>query len=276
MESGTPLKVYTATSSASKRRKMFPEHDEFQPSAIEKYVPYPSRSTKQQAFDFQLSTWLIRTNMPFDHVKHEAFKELISFMDPRYTVKSPKTFSKKKIPIVYNNFKEHLDMVLTEELADVHMMGFTTDFWTCRTGDHYVNLSMHYINKDWVLKHFCVAFERWEGRTTGNDIGVGLDSLLEKIPGMKPADEVETVCVTDGAANMGAGVRESQRMDRHLVCMDHLMQTSLLHAFEKRSPLVESAIKKAKDLASHLHKSYGSTNIIKAEATAMKGEPNIT
>jgi len=273
MESGgTPLKIYSAISSAAKRRRMFPQRDLLQPSAAYHYVPYDSKSNKQQSIDFQITTWLIRTNTPFCHVKQEAFKDLITFLDPRARVRSPTTYSKNKLPLLYNNFEEHLHKVLVAELPKVQLVAFTTDFWTCKTGDHYVNLSMHYINEKWELQHFCVAFERWEGRTTGPDIGVGLDTLVVMIPGMKETDEVETVCVTDGAYNMAAGVRDSERMVHHLICMDHQLQTCLGHAFDKKSPHVEGAIKKATNLASHLHKSYVSTNIIKAEATAMKGD----
>jgi hypothetical protein len=121
-----------------------------------------------------------------------------------------------------------------------------------------------------VLKHFCAAFEKWEGRTTGGDIGVGMDMLVDLVDGVKP--DCHTVSVTDGAANMIAGMRESERIRDHLVCMDHQLQTSLLHAFDdKKSPVVALAIKRATTLASHLHKSNFASNLIKEESESMKG-----
>ena len=238
------------------------------------YKPYRNRDKRQQALDFQIVMLLVRANLPFNFVKGDAFKDFIKYLDPRATVKTPRTYCKNKLPLLYNNFKREVDAVLTCELNNVHMAGFTTDFWTSRTGSHFVNLSLHYLNDDWELRHFCVAFKKWDGRTTGIDIGTGLDELVELLrPDLKP--ECHTVCMTDGAANMIAGIRASTKMDEHLVCMDHQLQTVLRHTFEDKnaaSPIVDAAIKRATSLATHVHKSYFAHNLIKTEAESMKGD----
>jgi hypothetical protein len=268
MEVGTPLKVYSAVPGALKRRRMFPTRDRMQPTVGDYYKPYKSRDKRQQALDFQITMFLVRMNLPFNLIQHEAFKDLIKFLDPRATVKTPSTISKYKLPLLYENFKTEVEKTMKADLQNVNMAAFTTDFWSCRTGDHYLNLSIHYINKLWELRHFCAAFEKWEGRTTAPDVGFGLDQLVDLIDGLQTS--CTTYCVTDAARNMIAGVRASDRIDRHFKCMDHLLQTSLGHAFGIH-PLIVDAMKHATDLASHLHRSNYAHTTIKTEAQSMKG-----
>jgi hypothetical protein len=241
-----------------------------QHETIDMYKSFGRRDKRQQALDFQITMLLVRMNLPFNTVDHQAFKDFIRFVEPRATVKHRTAYSKTKLPLLYNNFKREVDIAIQADLLKTGLLAFTTDFWTCRTGDHFVNLSLHYIDVNWELKHFCAAFLKWERRTTGLDIGAGLDTLVALVPGMN--EGCHTVCVTDGAPNMISGVRQAASIRDHLVCMDHQMQTSLLHAFDdKKSPVVGLALKRATQLASHIHKSYLSNNIIKQEAVAMKG-----
>jgi hypothetical protein len=245
-----------------------------QQTTLDQYKPFARRDKRQQALDFQITMLLVRMNLPFNTVEHEAFKDFIQYLEPRATVKHRTAYSKTKLPLLYENFKREVEALLNLDLPNVDLLAFTTDFWSCRTGDHFVNLSLHYINSDWELKHFCAAFEKWEGRTTGPDIAVGLDMLVDLVPGMKRG--CKTVCVTDGAPNMIAGVREAMTIDDHLVCMDHQLQTSLLHAFnDRKSPVVALAMKRATNLASHVHKSNFASNLIKSEAESMKGNGSI-
>jgi hypothetical protein len=274
MEKGSPLKPFKAVPSAQKRRRLFTAEGEMKQTTFDMYKPYTKSSKRQQALDFQITMFLVRGNHPFNIVGEQYFKDFIQYLDPRATVKHRTVYSKRKLPLLYENFKRELDAVVSFDLLKVNLTAFTMDFWSCKTGAHFVNLSIHYIDVEWELKHFCAAFEKWEGRTTGGDIGVGMDMLVDLVDGVKP--DCHTVCVTDGAANMIAGMRESERIRDHLVCMDHQLQTSLLHAFDdKKSPIVALAIKRATNLASHLHKSNFASNIIKEEAESMKGNGHL-
>ena len=59
---------------------------------------------------------------------------------------------KRICPRLYNNIKQAVDSILTEEIADVDSMAITADHWTSRSYDSYQSMTLHYINKDFSLR----------------------------------------------------------------------------------------------------------------------------
>ena len=76
----------------------------------------------------------------------------VQYLQPKANIKSSSTMRKRICPRLYNNIKQAVDSILTEEIADVDGMAITADHWTSRSYDSYQSMTLHYINKDFSLR----------------------------------------------------------------------------------------------------------------------------
>ena len=200
-------------------------------------------------------------------------------MNPKANAVHSTTLRKYTLPLLHKNIKTFVDDVLTTSLQDVQTVGFTSDFWKSRSNDMFFNLSIHYIDKSFVLHHYSLDFRPWSGRETGEAIALEMREVIEAVAGLETAVDrgnKSLVMVTDGAANMGKAARLCRTIDRHMLCVDHKLEICLKAAFENKDTVtyeeVWTAIDRAKGFAGRLHQSALSAGIIEEEAKRLKGK----
>ena len=66
-------------------------------------------------------------------------------------VKSSATFRKRTCPLLYHNIKKAIDKILVEHLPQTFGVGITLDHWTSRAFDNYQSLTLHFIDRDFVM-----------------------------------------------------------------------------------------------------------------------------
>jgi hypothetical protein len=267
MNMGTPSKnsQYDAETPYQKRKCRFQKKQGVllmkQPS-VDQYASYPPQSTSQLRLDMAITHLLINCNLPFSLVKNPAFQQFMNIVHPRVIVRNERTYSRNKLPILYGNVKMHVDTILARELPNCSKMGFTADFWKCRTNQQYLNVSIHYVNDKFELHHFCLEFKVWQAQESPAKIAIGLKDIIDgiaysnyvNIPLPKKTvdpedaqaseDEAtdlvfifphtlqENVVVVDGDHKMQAGLNQCQGVDDQQVCVCHKLETALKKSFD--------------------------------------------
>ena len=127
------------------------------------YTKYKTYDSKQLRWDLEIIKFIARNNLPFNIVNTQATKDLFKFADPKLTLKSATTFSRFKLPLLYENVKFAVDKILSEELPDSGGMAVSTDLWASRANDNYQSLTIHFINKSWKLQNFVLGASQIKG-----------------------------------------------------------------------------------------------------------------
>jgi hypothetical protein len=180
-----------------------------------------------------------------------SFLRFVEFLHPAASIKSRWTYSRRTCEILYLNVKDAVDQVLLADLPDVASVGLTTDHWMSRAMRSYQAITLHYLDVDFNLKKWTIAIKPSQGRHTGEAIALQTDALISQIPHLD--SKASITMVTDGAANMKKAMRESERVGKHLLCMDHILNLAVQNALKVDS--VDVIVQKCKRLAKLTHKS---------------------
>ena len=143
--------------------------------------------------------------------------------------------------MLYYNCKQAVDKELAKTLPDCKGVSFAADYWTSRSQDPYLGMTMNWIDKDFSMRKILVACRSAEGRHTGANIAGHIDKVVGAIPGLKGS--TTRFCVTDNAANMLSAVpRQTKKIDKGLGCFDHLLNLAMKDT-NKADETIAGAIK---------------------------------
>ena len=134
--------------------------------------------------------------IPINTVEKPGF---CSMVDPQYEVPSRKYFSRTALPSLYAETRERV----TKELQEAEYYSVTTDLWSSIGKlEPYLAVTVHYINKEWELKSYCLN-TLFCHRTTPVNISEALQSILES----RSLPENKLACITtDNGSNVTAAV----------------------------------------------------------------------
>lgn len=186
-----------------------------------------------------LIEWIIADTQAFIIAEKPAFLAFLQSLNPDY--KPPKADSvKSNILSLYKQYK----CSIKEELKNHGgKLSFTTDIWTSPSSVPFICVTVHYIDAEWNLKHFVLAFRHIPGKHTGVRISTVFCDIL------KEYDVLErTLCVTlDNASNNDTFIDDliSKNVLRdkecQVRCFPHVMnlaaQVSLQEFIDKIEPL---------------------------------------
>jgi len=111
---------------------------------------------------------------------------------------------------------------------------------------------------------FLVTCKSFQGRHTGEAIGLATDLMVREI-GLPIG--TKTAMVTDSASNMIRGMKNSQTIDNHLLCLDHIINTCVNKALGV--PDLKDLVEKVKRLAEKTHRSTLNNEKIKIAAESV-------
>jgi len=74
-----------------------------------------------------------------------------------------------------------------------------------------------------------VTCKSFEGRSTGQAIALATDSMIAQVN--LPSGTIKTM-TTDAASNMIKGMKDSNEIDNHLLCLDHIINTCINKSLE--------------------------------------------
>ena len=66
-------------------------------------------------------------------------------------------------------------------MGDVVCAGFTPNMWTSTSGDPFMRITLHFINKNWRLHRWSPFVAFFLDSHTGKNIFLGLNAMLEEL-----------------------------------------------------------------------------------------------
>jgi len=195
----------------------------------------------------------------------------VASLNPKAVVKSRTSYAKNTVLLVYKNLKEKLDSLFLKDLPPLDLVSFTSDMWQSRATDDYISLTLHYLDKDWFLRHFNVECRPYSSTHAGSQIAAAMDNMIKDVIGLR--GDASKYMTTDGAANMKKACEESDEIEKQMICLNHVINLAYKDACKVTS--VAAMISMCKSLASAVHYSTKRTNIIRDKAAEMKGEPRL-
>ena len=82
----------------------------------------------------------------YKQLSSESFKKLVAVANKMIKVKSRTTLS-RHMKIRANKILNQIVTNIREEKTFLKSVAFTTDVWTSITGDSYISLTVHYIDR---------------------------------------------------------------------------------------------------------------------------------
>ena len=94
----------------------------------------PPRCPQHLKFDMALTQYIAEGNLAFNHLQSAAFKNLCKNIPElrMYTVKNPSTFSRAKLPLLYEQVHDKVDAMIKKDLKGTTGFAFTSDLWSSR------------------------------------------------------------------------------------------------------------------------------------------------
>ena len=122
------------TSSATPIRQIPPSPPATPFGSFGRYLKVDIRSKAQLKFDMDVLKYLVKSNLPFNHVKSQGFIDFLQCTaDTRkYHIKNPSTYSRAKLPLLYRQVKQLVTEKIAKDLPGTTGFSFTADMWSSR------------------------------------------------------------------------------------------------------------------------------------------------
>ena len=138
-------------------------------------VPKCSRhSARHRSLTSAVTRYLVDEMVPFRTVEKQSFKYMIQKLDKQYELPGKTYFSETAVPKMCNELK----VIVESEIKDVDFFSATTDMWSSITMHPYMSLTVHFVNKDWILKSRCLETSFLPVNHTADNIAEALKIIL--------------------------------------------------------------------------------------------------
>ena len=132
-------------------------------------------------------------------------------------------------------------------------LSLTTDLWTGCHNRGYMSLSVHFVNSDWDMCHYCLQTREVVSSHTALNLANELWNSMEE---WEITGKVVMV-TTDNGQNIKNAITEELELS-HLGCIGHTLQLSIGKALQISA--VSRILGRVRKLVEHFHKSTLATN----------------
>ena len=158
--------------------------------------------------------------------------------DPSYTLPSRGTIGKRIHDLYETEKASKLELLKT-----AHAVALTGDHWTSVSNKHYLGVTAHHIDNDWILQSFALTVQHTGERHFAETCAQHFTEVAEK---WDIAKKVTTIG-TDSAQNMVAAARLMPY--EHMPCIAHSIQRSITTSI--RDSGLETVLAKCRKLVGH-------------------------
>ena len=164
--------------------------------------------------------WIVLDLQPFKVVKGEAFREMVSKLDPQYQVPSRETIKKA----IIKSFEDRKTVVKNFIKNIPGKVALTTDIWSSLKSEGFLGITIHFIDENWILRHFTLDIFRFKGAHTGQAIA---DEIYRII--IEHELQLKAMAITtDNGSNMvsGANILKAKlapNIFTHYRCVAHIL-----------------------------------------------------
>ncbi|MBF0208903.1 MAG: hAT transposon family protein [Oligoflexia bacterium] len=205
----------------------------------------------------QVTKMIVMADLPFMLVDHPEFIELLKLTtNGQYNPVGRKSLSSSKVPGLHHLVEQKCKSIIQKDVLKLDSLAFTTDTWTSRDNDPFQSLTLHYLDKRFVLKKFLVKLDSFTGKHTAETIGKKLEN---QILSLELGSKLNHICVSDGAANVRKALTDSNTIDVGMWCVDHQIHLIVTQALDSVASWIPLSIKLT-DLTTYFNKSAKATH----------------
>ena len=143
---------------------------------IARSTKFASSSAQAKELNRAVTYYLTKDAVPISTVDKPGFRHLVSTLNPRYQLPSRKHFSDQEIPQLYTHVR---DTVVMPALREARFFSGTTDLWTSAASEPYMTLTVHFIDKTWNLRSFCLETVPLFTDHTGQNIADAVSDIFD-------------------------------------------------------------------------------------------------
>ena len=211
-------------------------------SFVKKHFPKIQTEKTQAVIE-----WIVLDMQAFQVVEGQAFHKMLSILDPQYQVPGRKNVKN----VILKQFEKKRERIASFIKNILGKVALTTDIWSSLKFEGFLGITIHFIDENWVLKHFTLDIFRFKGSHTGQAIADEIYKILVEF-GL----ETKTIAIiTDNGSNMVLGARllKSTLTNSfiHCRCVAHVL--NLMVGAELK--IVKEQIKKLRKLIKIIRKS---------------------
>ncbi|XP_060594605.1 E3 SUMO-protein ligase ZBED1-like [Ruditapes philippinarum] len=220
---------------------------------------YASSSDRSKLITNKIARFLVKDLRPYSMVESPEFKDLISCLDPRYTVPGRKVFSERIIPEMYESAKENVKL----NLKNAEQVSLTTDGWTSCATESYMTVTSSHITDSWELKNFVLQTRALPESHTAVHVTAVLNAAVEERA--LPTGHGKPTLVTDNASNM---VKAGELFGSlHLGCYAHTLNIAVQKCLSVKR--ASHLLAKIRRIVAFFHRSNIANNILQVKAEAL-------
>ena len=213
---------------------------------INKAKKYDTKSTHACELNQAVANYLAKDLQPLYAVERSGFKKLVTKLDPKYALPSRNYFSETEIPRLYNEIRDNL---VRPQLKEAKYFSSTTDLWTSCANQPYLSLTVHFIDKEWILRSYCLDTTPLFEDHTGQNISEAIKDIYQNWQ-LPVADLVATT--TDNGSNFIAAYQQLNWI--RLSCFGHNLDLAIKKSLN--NPRVQQSIRKCHCLIELFHRSW--------------------
>ena len=201
---------------------------------------FVNKKTSQLEKKQAVIDWIILDIQPFKVVEGEAFRNMISNFDPNYQLPTRNTIKN----FIIKSFNERKNLVKNYIKNIPGKVSITTDIWSSLKNESFLGITVHFIDENWMLRHFTLDIFKFEGSHTGQLIADKIYEILVEF-GL----ESKTISMTtDNASNMVscAKILESkfEHTFIHYQCVTHILNIIVIAELNT----INTSVKKTKKI----------------------------
>ena len=191
--------------------------------------------------------WIVLDMQAFQVVEGQAFHKMLSILDPQYQVPGRKNVKN----VILKQFEKKRERIASFIKNILGKVALTTDIWSSLKFEGFLEITIHFIDENWVLRHFTLDIFRFKGSHTGQAIADEIYKVLVEF-GL----EKKTTAITiDNGSNMvlGARILKSTLTNSfiHCRCVAHVLNLVVAAGLK----IVKEHIKKLRKLIKIIRKS---------------------
>ncbi|XP_063234924.1 E3 SUMO-protein ligase ZBED1-like [Bacillus rossius redtenbacheri] len=208
-------------------------------------------SSRSKTITSKIAHMLALDYQPFSIVNDRGFRELINFLEPRYSIPSRKHFSKTVVPKLYADTRGKVAESLQCELQTAQSFLWTLDMWTSRAQVPFISLTAHYLNAEFCLQNRTLDCSHFPGEHTGAAIYEKICHLTADWKISALLISVPVYVVSDNARNIKAAL--TGKPVEHLFCVAHTLQLAIDNAVTQVG--MGKILKKCRSIVGHYKQS---------------------
>lgn len=147
---------------------------------------------------------------------------------PNYIIPSRKTISNSLLLQIYESVLEKVKI----DLQSVKALSLTTYGWTSINNQHYIALTVHFINSETKLCSRFIGCINYNEKCTSQELS---DFLMATVKKWNIENKISAV-VTDNAPNIVGAIKLNNW--RHISCFAHVLNIGIQHGLEKLKPII--------------------------------------